>query len=195
MEAVLAPTDWSQVRDAMMETDSRFAMDSKLHVQFYLRPVLQATLSNEANRPIFADVEHVRILVPGDKLSIVDRIASDDDRKRFTDHYAKFKAGRGEEAVGTRLEAVPWMTRSQVEEYKYFGIHTVEQLSDASDSVGQRFPGFNRDREKARKFIEAASGTNARVTDLERQLADMRAMFEAQNAAKAVLAAPNKLTK
>lgn len=157
-----------------MEGDARFAMDSKLYVQFYLRPVLQKALSNEANRPIFTDVEHVRILVPGDKLSIVDRLASDDDKRRFAEHYAKFKAGQGTEVIGTRLEVVPWMTRSKVEEYKFFGIHTVEQLAEASDSVGQKFPGFHMDREKSKKFLEATTGTSARVSELERQLAEMR---------------------
>jgi len=185
-----APTDWSQIRDPMMENDSRFALDSKLHVQFYLRPVLQGTLSLEADRPIYVDVEHIRILVPGDKLNIIDRIASEDDRRRFADHYAKFKAGHGEELVGTRLEAIPWMTRSKVEEYKYFGIHTVEQLASASDSVGQRFPGFSLDRSKAQKFIEATSGTDARVTQLERELADLRQALVKQEEAKAILAAP-----
>jgi hypothetical protein len=174
----------------MMETDARFALDSKLHKQFYLRPVMQATASQLADRPIYVDVEFVRILTPGDKLSIIDRIASDDDKRRFADEYAKFKAGRGEEVVGTRLEAVPWMTRSKVEEYKYFGIHTVEQLAAANDNVGQKFPGFNMDREKCQKFIEATSGTDARVTALEAELASMRALFAKQEEAKAILAAP-----
>ena len=178
---VTAPTDWSKVVDPVMEEgysgNSRYLMDSKLYVQFYLRPILQPSASNEAKRPIFKDTEHVRILVPGDKLSIVDRVASDDDRQRFADHYAKFKAGRGDEIVGTRLEAVPWMTRSKVEEYKYFGIHTVEQLSEASDSVGQKFPGFHQDRERCKAFLEATTGTNARVSELEKQLAELRAQL------------------
>lgn len=191
----LAPTDWSQIKDAVMEGESRYAMDSKLYVQFYLRPVLQTAASNEANRPIYADVVHVRIIVPGDKLSIVDRIASDDDKRRFADHFAKFQAGQGQEVVGTRLEAVPWMTRSKVEEYKFFGIMTVEQLADASDTVGTKFMGFNTDREKARKFLEASTGTNARVTELEKQLADLQAQIAAQNQAKALASKPIEVKK
>jgi hypothetical protein len=114
----------------------------------------------------------------------VDRIASDDDKRRFADHYAKYKAGQGAEVVGTRLEMVPWMTRSKVEEYKYFGIHTVEQLADASDSVGQKFPGFNADREKSRKFLEASSGTNARIAELEAKLATLLAAKTPEPTAK-----------
>jgi hypothetical protein len=78
-----------------------------------------------------------------------------------------------------------------VEEYKYFGIHSVEQLANASDSVGQRFPGFYGDRDKAKAFIEAASGHNARIAELERQLSEMQAKMQApaQIAAPAVASA------
>jgi len=171
----LAPTDWSSVPDAVQETDARFAMDNKLHVRFYTRPMLQGTLSKEAGRPIYADVEHVNILTPGDKLSIIDRVASEDDKRRFADHYAKFRAGKGDEIIGTPLQAVPWMTRSKVEEYKFFGIHTVEQLANANDNVGQKFPGFHADRTKSLAFLEATSGTNTRIKELEEQVAALMA--------------------
>jgi hypothetical protein len=171
----LAATDWSRVPEGVMENEPRYSHDSKLYVQFYLRPVLMTTESEQAERPIYKDVEHVRIMVPGDKLSIVDRLASPDDKARFAQHYAKFKAGGSQEVVGTRLEVVPWMTRSKVEEYKFFGIVTVEQLSGASDSVGQKFPGFHQDREKAKQWLEATTGTNARIKALEEELAKMKA--------------------
>jgi hypothetical protein len=180
----LAPTDWSTVKEPMTEQDARYAMDSKLYVNFYLRPVLQQTESDQANRPIFKDVEHIRIMVPGDKLSIVDRIASNDDKSRFADHYAKFTAGQAEQVVGTRLEMVPWMSRSKVEEYKYFGIITVEQLASAGDNVGQKFMGFQQDKQRAQAFLDAASGTNARVTELEEQVRQLLAAQLAQQEAK-----------
>ena len=194
MDATLAPTDWSKVVDPMMETDSRFAMDSKLYVQFYSRPVLHNVKSTAAGRPIYIDVDHVKIIVPGDKLNIIDRVASDDDKRRFAAHYEKYTAGRGEDVIGTRLDVVPWMSRSKVEEYKYFKVLTVEQLADASDEVGQKFPGFQMDKARAKKFLEATTGTDARVSELEKQLADMRTQIEAQNQAKVVLATPVKVT-
>ena len=173
MEAATLPTDWSKINEPLYETDSRFAMDSKLYVQFYSRPIINGEESNAAGRPIFHDIDCIRIMVPGDKLSIVDRLASEDDKRRFADHFAKFTAGQQTQLVGTPLEQVPWMTRSKVEEYKYFGIHSVEQLAEASDSVGQKFPGFYTDREKALKYVDEASGTNARIKELERKLEEM----------------------
>lgn len=187
MEQPTTPTDWNTVKDFQMEDEPRYAMDSKLHVQFYLRPMIQPTESDMANRPIFKDVEHVRIMVPGDKLSIVDRPASQDDQSRFPDHYSKFKAGEAMQVVGTRLDAVPFITRSMCEEFKFFGIVTVEQLASAGDEVGQKFQGFQQFKQKAQKFLEAANGTDSRVTELERQLAEMKAQIEAKDDAVQML--------
>jgi hypothetical protein len=177
MNESLAPTDWSKVTDFVEDNspNARFKGDSKLHVQFYTRPILLSQRSEEEGRPLYTDVTHVRILTPGDKLSIIDRIASQDDKQRFAAQYAKFMQGKGEDVIGTRLEAVPWMTRSKVEEYKFFGILTVEQLAEANDQVGQKFPGFHADRIRSKEFLEATTGTNARVAALEKQIADLLA--------------------
>jgi hypothetical protein len=173
----------------MFENDQRFAADNKLYIQFYSRPIINGAESDAAGRPIFHDVDCVRIMVPGDKLSIVDRLASDDDKRRFADQFTKYQAGQQIQLVGTPLEQVAWMSRSKVEEYKYFGIHSIEQLANASDSVGQKFPGFYQDRDRAKATIEAASGTNARVAELERMLAEMQAKMQAPAPAAAPLTA------
>jgi predicted RecB family nuclease len=72
------------------------------------------------------------------------------------------------------------MTRSKVEEYKFFGIHTVEQLANASDEVGQKFPGFQDDKRKSNKFLESASASvaEARVLELEKMVKKLQAKIE-----------------
>ncbi len=175
---VEAPTDWGSVMDPVEEGDARYSLDSRLLVQFYVRPVLQGRESDLQGRPIFKDCEFVRILIPGDKLNTIDRLASQDDKSRFATQYAKFKAGQGQEVVGTPLEAVPWMTRSKVEEYRYFGIRSVEQLADASDEVGQKFQGFQADKRRAKNFLEASTGTSARVSELEKMVEELKAKLE-----------------
>jgi len=182
------PTDWSKVADGITEADSRFAMDDKLYVQFYSRPMLQQGESIKAERPVYADVCHVRIFVPGDKLSVIDRVASSDDKQRFAAHFAKYQAGEGNEVVGTRLEVVPFMSRSKVEEYKYFQIHTVEQLAAASDSVGQKFQGFQEDKRRAQKYLDSINGTDARVKALEDQIAALQAQMPKQEMIQKVTA-------
>jgi hypothetical protein len=177
--ATLLPTDWTKVNDPQFDNDQRFAADNKLYVQFYSRPIINGAESNEAGRPIYHDVDCIRIMVPGDKLSIIDRLASPDDQQRFSTQYDRYKAGQQTQLVGTPLEQVPWLPRSKVEEYKYFGIHSLEQLAAASDSVGQKFPGFYTDREKAVKFLDSATGHTARIAELERLLQEMQAKMQA----------------
>jgi len=192
----LPATDWASLPDAVTEDQPRHAQDSKLYVQFYSRPMMRPRDSEAAGRPIYVDVDHIRIMVPGDKLNMIDRVASEDDKSRFTDHWAKYAAGQKQQNVGTPLESVAFMARSKVEEYKYFGIHSVEQLSQASDEVGQKFPSFQEDKRKCLKFLEAASGTDARVVELERIVAELLAQKENKEAALATLtAAPAKSTR
>ncbi len=192
----LPQTDWSKVADSVTEDQPRFAQDSKLYVQFYTRPMMKPRQSEEAGRPIYVDVDHIRIMVPGDKLNMIDRVASEDDKTRFAEHWGKYAAGQAQQTIGTQLESVPFMPRSKVEEYKYFGIHTVEQLSQASDEVGQKFPGFQDDKRKCLKFLEAANGTDARVVELERIVAELLSQKEKKDDALATLtAAPPKSTR
>jgi hypothetical protein len=77
-----------------------------------------------------------------------------------------------------------------VEEYKYFGILTVEQLAAAGDNVGQKFMGFQQDKSRAQAFLDAANGTDARVKDLEEQVKKLlAAQMEADNAKQSVVPA------
>ena len=68
-------------------------------------------------------------MVPGDKCSIVDRPASAEDKARFPKHYAAFQGNNEDLVQGTPLETWPQLTRSQVEEMRYFHVRTVEQLA------------------------------------------------------------------
>ena len=57
---------------AVMADQPRYAMDSKLYVKFYTRPVMHGFKSNEAGRPIYEDKEYIQIIVPGDSKTTVD---------------------------------------------------------------------------------------------------------------------------
>jgi hypothetical protein len=161
------PTDWS-VHDQQLANSSdwnvnRYAMDNKLHVQFYMKPAIDQVASAAANRPIYKDTEFVRIMLPGDKQNIIDRQVGvvEDERRRFAQHYAKFKTGQAEQIVGTPLTLVPFLTPAQAEEYKFFNIRTVEQLAAAPDSIGGKFMGFNQHKQKAQAFLDASTGAEA----------------------------------
>jgi len=138
------------------QNNARYAGDDKLFVVFFMHPRKDEDKSVAEGRPIFKDEEYVRIMVPGDKDSIIVRPARDMDKGRFAKQYAAFQQGEGEVHEGTPLKAWPMVTRSQVEEMKFFGIYTVEQLAELADVHVQKFMGMGNLKEQAKAFIQAA---------------------------------------
>lgn len=165
--------------------------DENLLVKFYLHPRQNKAKSIEAGRPIFEDVEYIRIMVPGDKDNIVERPARESDRARFPRQYDAFKRGEGDALVGTPLAAWPSIARSQVEELAFFGVKTVEQLASMSDTQIQKFMGLRELRTKAKAYIELAAGNaplekmqaelesrDATIATMQKQIADLQARIE-----------------
>lgn len=131
--------------------------DDLLTIQFSLEPLENPTKSKEAGRPIFDDVEMISIRVPGDP-DIRRHPVEAADRARFARHYEAWKRNENQEAVsGTPLVAWPMIKRSQVEEAKFFGLHTVEQLSDMADVNLQKLgPGWITLRQHAQDWLKKA---------------------------------------
>ena len=177
MNTATLPTDWSQVPNSPGLDESRYADDAKLFVQFYRRPMLQAAASQDAGRAVYKEVDFVKIITPGDKLSVIDRPVNEMDARRFADRYEKWKAGAGNVIEGTPLGSLPKMTPAKVEEYKFFNIHTVEQLAEAADSVGQKFFGFQEDKRSAKAFLELAKG-NAPLEKMQSELKERDAKID-----------------
>lgn len=171
------PTDWAAIPDAPGLDESRFAGDERLFVQFYRKPVLHPGLSREAGRAIYKETDYIKIMVPGDKLSVIDRPIDEIDRRRFAAKYEKWLAGAGNVVEGTPLSSLPKMTPSKVEEYKFFNVHTVEQLAEAPDNVGQKFFGFQEDKRAAKAFLEIAKG-NAPIEKMNEELKSRDAKIE-----------------
>lgn len=171
------PTDFSELGDLPQPDESRYAHDSKLYVEFLRKPRLNAAKSREAGRAVYEEADYVRIFVPGDKSSVVERPVTEQDMQRFQERYNKWKAGQAEAVVGTPLTSLPTMTPAKIEEYKYFKIVTVEQLAEAPDGLGQKFMGFQGDKQRAKAFLEVAAG-NAPIERMNQELAQRDAEIE-----------------
>jgi len=175
------------------EDDSRFQHDSKLHVRFVMRPVLQRAESRGAGRPIYAEMEFVEIMVPGDKHTIVTRRVRDIDTRRFSRQYAAFKAGKVDQQAGTPLVSLPFMSAAKAEEYKFFHITTAEQLAATADgsSAANSIMGFQGDKQKANAYLQMAAG-NAPIIQMQEKLEEkdnqIAAMQEQMNQMNAKLA-------
>jgi hypothetical protein len=144
--------------------------------------------SREAGRAVYEERDFIRIHVPGDKTSVVYRQVTEQDAQRFADRYQKWKAGQQDAVIGTPLTALPGMTPSKVEEYKYFKIVTVEQLADAPDNLGQKFMSFQADKQRAKAFMEVAANNapiermNAELQKRDAEIENLKTMVEALQA-------------
>lgn len=182
-----------------LANQSRFAMDHKLYVQFYVRPIMHAFKSAEAGRPIYEEKEYIKIIVPGDSKTTVDCPVDDTFRQRFEKQYDKFKKGLEQAVTGTPLEVWPQMSVGMVAELKSVGVQTVEQLAGMSDANIQKFMGGNMWRQKAQAFLDAAAGDAANsklAMELEKRDSEISALKNQMDAIlKAQGAAPKATAK
>lgn len=183
------PTTFDDFENQAKPNESRYAHDNKLLVEFYRKPKLHPGKSREAGRAVYEEVDYIRIYVPGDKASVIDRPVHQMDIDRFADRYNKWRAGQAEAVSGTPLIALPGMTAAKVEEYKYFKILTVEQLAETSDGLGAKFMSFNGDKARARAFLEVAANNapiekmNAELEKRDAEIENLKSMVEALQAA------------
>jgi len=112
-----------------------------------------------AGRPIFRDVEMIRIVIPGDKDNIVDREVRPSDIQTYRTQYTRWKEGKTQTMAGTPLAQWPKVTAAQVQELSHFHVHTVEQLAATSDVHIQNIGPFMALRQKARDWIATSRGT------------------------------------
>jgi hypothetical protein len=171
------PTNFEEPSDFSKPDENRFSADNKLYVEFFRKPILQPGKSREAGRAVYEEIDYVRIHVPGDKSSVIERPLSEQDQFRFADRYAKWKAGQEEAVSGTPLSALPGMSPSKVEEYKFFKLVTVEQLAEANDNLGAKFMSFQQDKQRAKAFLEVAKN-NAPIEKMNEELAKRDAELE-----------------
>ena len=161
----------------------RYAGDKNLMIQFHTLPMMDTQKSQDEGRPIYRDVEHVRILIPGSKESVVDKVVTDIERRRFKDLYEKWKANEQLDFTGTPLESCTWMAKSLVEEMKFFHVRTVEQLAELSDTHAQKFPGIRQYINLAKAYIaqaekgKAASDLAAAMDAQKKENEDLREMI------------------
>lgn len=152
--------------------------DSSLAVRFYMTPLQDDAESDKQGRPIFVDTEMIEIRVRGDRNNIIQRPIRPEDKKRFRDAYRDFKDDKPESLKGTPLKEWPHMSASMVEELKYLGFFTVEQLAEANDSACSKMPGLTTMKQRAQAFLEFAKGT-APLDKMSRELEETKARAEA----------------
>lgn len=149
MESML---DFEMNFEQTQQTDA----DKKLLVVFFKSAVKNEMKSVEAGRPIFDEIDLVKIMSPGSRDSFIGD-ATPDYQMRFPQQWARYRANQSQEDVGTPLNMLPWLTVAQIEEFKVLNVRTVEQLAGIADSMAQKFMGFQSLKQKAQAYLDAAS--------------------------------------
>jgi len=143
--------------------------DRALLVKFFSTPLKNEEKSLVEGRPIFDDVDMIEIRVRGTKDNIVQRPVRSDDKQRFREAWRAHSEGEKAVQSGTPLAQWPIMSSSQVEEMKYLGFVTVEQIANANDSVVANISGLQGLKNKAKAFIEFSKGA-APIEQLQNKL-------------------------
>lgn len=131
--------------------------DDNLRVFFSMIPVEDKESSEKEGRPIFKEVEHITIMVPGDR-DVMIRPSWKKDYDRFPKQYQAFLNNKNQDAVsGTPLKLMTFITAAQVKELEFFNCMTVEQLANLPDSHAQRFMQLNKLKQLAKDYLKAAA--------------------------------------
>jgi hypothetical protein len=159
--------------------------DKKLFVVFFREAVHNEFKSLEAGRPIFDDIDMIRIHTPGSRDTMVGH-AHYGYQQRFPKQWAQYKNGMEQTVSGTPLNQVPWLTVGQVAELQVMNIKSVEQLAGMPDNVAQKFMNHQALKQQATAFLEAAKGA-APLLKMQAELAKRdETIAELQKAVRAM---------
>jgi len=133
------------------------AGDEKLAIRFFKKARQNSEESAKHGRPIFTEEDYIQIMVPGDRTSTIVRPVGPQDLGRFHAQYEHWKkTNQEEQLLGTPLDAWGIMSLGQIEEYRYFGIRTIDQMAELRDDVCQKIMGATALKQKAIAFIALA---------------------------------------
>jgi hypothetical protein len=158
--------------------------DDRLAVRFFIKPEQNNFRTQEEGRPVYEDREMVRIEVPGDARTVIETYVREEHKQRFPRQWLAFQTNRENPETGTPLSEWPLLSASQAEMLKAQKFRTVESIAHASDlqlqSIGM-IAGMapHSFRERARAFLDAASGT-ADVERMAQELAERDAKLAEQ---------------
>ena len=133
--------------------------DKALAVKFFLKERKDNDRTMAEGRPIYKEVEYVDIRGAGKAHAMACRPATHADKQRFPKHYAAFKQRIEMPVEGTPLSEWPQISRSQIEEFAFLNIKTVEQMIAMADSDAMKFHGGLNLKRKAAEWLDAADET------------------------------------
>lgn len=129
--------------------------DERLMLRFFKKAARDDAASAESGTMRFKEVEMIQIMVPGDRDNILIRPVGEGDKRRFGQQYADWqRTGQGEALSGTPLDLWGKLSLPQIEEFRYIGVRTIEQLAELNDNACMKLPGAVQLKQKAADFLK-----------------------------------------
>jgi hypothetical protein len=153
------------------------SLDNQLHVQFFKHAELNSARTKAEGRKIFEEFVYIRILIPANRLNIIERRVTEDDKTRFARQYTAFLQGAEQLSSGTPLDQIPGLTAAQVLELRALKVDTVEQLAGMADSTAQLLGTGGPDlKRRASLFLARVTGGERLLEENERLKAELAAL-------------------
>lgn len=176
-----------------------------LHVEFFMDAQLSKRESTEKGRPIYKEVEKVRIKFAGDKQNVLVAPAHSTGQVRdavtnrrltyaeqFPDHYKAFQAKIEFHGTGTPIAELPFISVAKRRELEAANVFTAEALAGLDGSNLQKLGmGARELKNQAVAWLEKASG-GAEISKLAGENEALRSQMEALQAQVAALMSGGK---
>ena len=122
-------TGGDRVRTGMVQ----YGRDDQNLVMFSRKSVHNAVKSEQAGRPVYDEVDFIRIQTPGDRLNIIERPVQTSDPQRWPGHWAAYKQGQEQTPIGTPIDLLFPQHPAIADNCRAVGIQTVEMLANLND--------------------------------------------------------------
>lgn len=172
------------------DTGERWAEQNKgVTPIFFMEPIKNPGKSEKEGRPIFDEVERVRIIVAADQFNQIVHPVDDLIIERFPDHYRRWKENRTARHIdGTPIREWPLVGPAQVAEFEGMGIFNVEGLASVAETSVNRSQDLRAWRQKAQVWLASAKD-NALAVRMSAENETLRAEMAKMREQMAALAA------
>lgn len=145
--------------------------DENLYVEFYKNPT--------------DGLDHVKMMIPGDKTFMPDYIADERYQRRFARQWEAYKTQKDQFEGETRLEELAWIDPATRTHYNSLGVFTLEGLSSVADGMLSNLgPEARKFRERAMAEIDqhrkaaAYEKTEAEKAEMQGQIDELKSLVE-----------------
>jgi hypothetical protein len=170
--------------------------DRRTFPTFFTEAVELPDESAAQGRPIYREIEYVKILIAGDSKTEVVRKVNDQMRREYRAEYEYWKRTQQQAVTGTPLEQWPGASVSFIKTCKHVNVFSVEALAELGDSHlsnlgmdarnmqarAKAWLASAKDNAEAERLASQNNALQGQIALLQEQIKDMGARFsEIQN--------------